>query len=91
MTSTRGVCSRVAQRAKAMGAELFVMDDGWFIGRDDDTGGLGDYEPDRKKLPEGVAGLARDVTKLGLASASGSSREAVNPKSRLLPRTRTGR
>lgn len=73
----------VARRAKAMGAELFVMDDGWFIGRDDDTGGLGDYEPDAKKLPEGVSGLAREVKKLGLGFGIWVEPEAVSPKSRL--------
>lgn len=73
----------VARRAKAMGAELFVMDDGWFVGRDDDTGGLGDYEPDTKKLPEGVSGLAREVKKLGLGFGIWVEPEAVSPKSRL--------
>lgn len=73
----------VAKRAKAMGTELFVMDDGWFVGRDDDTGGLGDYEPDAKKLPEGVSGLAREVKKLGLGFGIWVEPEAVSPKSRL--------
>lgn len=73
----------VAKRAKAMGAELFVMDDGWFVGRNDDTGGLGDYEPDTKKLPEGVSGLAREVKKLGLGFGIWVEPEAVSPKSRL--------
>ena len=73
----------VAKRAKAMGAELFVMDDGWVVGRDDDTGGLGDYEPDAKKLPEGVSGLAREVKKLGLGFGIWVEPEAVSPKSRL--------
>lgn len=73
----------VARRAKVMGAELFVMDDGWFVGRDDDTGGLGDYEPDAKKLPEGVSGLAREVKKLGLGFGIWVEPEAVSPKSRL--------
>ena len=73
----------MARRAKALGAELFVMDDGWFVGRDDDTGGLGDYEPDAKKLPEGVSGLAREVKKLGLGFGIWVEPEAVSPKSRL--------
>ena len=73
----------VAKRAKAIGAELFVMDDGWFVGRDDDTGGLGDYEPDTKKLPEGVSGIAREVKKLGLGFGIWVEPEAVSPKSRL--------
>lgn len=73
----------VARRAKDIGAELFVMDDGWFEGRNDDTGGLGDYAPDLKKLPDGVAGLADKVGKLGLGFGLWFEPEAVNPRSRL--------
>ena len=35
----------LAKRAADLGVELFVVDDGWFTGRDDDTGGLGDWTP----------------------------------------------
>ena len=73
----------LARRAKDIGAELFVMDDGWFEGRNDDTAGLGDYEPDAKKLPGGVAGLAKAVKKLGLDFGIWVEPEAVNPRSRL--------
>lgn len=39
---------------KNAGIELFVMDDGWFLGRNDDTSSLGDWEPTRKNCPEGL-------------------------------------
>ena len=48
----------LANRAKALGCELFVLDDGWLAGRDNDRAGLGDYTVNRKKLPEGLEGLS---------------------------------
>ena len=44
---------RLAKEAKQMGAELFVLDDGWFGARDDDKAGLGDYTVNQKKFPNG--------------------------------------
>jgi alpha-galactosidase len=41
----------VAERAAQMGVELFVMDDGWFHGRDIDNAGLGDWWPDARNSP----------------------------------------
>ncbi|MBI4928310.1 MAG: alpha-galactosidase, partial [Anaerolineae bacterium] len=38
--------ARLAEIAAGMGVELFVMDDGWFHGRNDDHAGLGDWWPD---------------------------------------------
>ena len=55
-----------ADAAAALGVERFVLDDGWFPGRDDDTGGLGDWHPDPKKYPDGLGPLVRHVTKLGV-------------------------
>ena len=49
-----------------MGIELLVVDDGWFVGRGDDTQALGDWTEDKKKLPGGFAGLAKDCKKLGV-------------------------
>src|SRR5206468_2508992 len=39
----------LAGRAAAIGVETFVVDDGWFVGRSDDAGGLGDWEVDPAK------------------------------------------
>ncbi len=52
--------------AAKLGAELFVLDDGWFGRRDADTRGLGDYDVNRKKLPGGLAGLADKCKQLGM-------------------------
>lgn len=56
----------LAQKAKDIGIELFVLDDGWFGQRNDDTSSLGDWYPNLEKLPEGVTGLAQKVCQLGL-------------------------
>ncbi len=40
--------------------ELFVLDDGWFGERNDDTAGLGDWVENPAKLPEGIAGDEAD-------------------------------
>lgn len=53
-------------KAKELGIELFVLDDGWFGKRDDDTSGLGDWYPNMKKLPEGISGLSRKIEAMGL-------------------------
>lgn len=42
---------RLAEVAAELGAEVFVVDDGWFAGRNDDRAGLGDWTPDRVKFP----------------------------------------
>ena len=64
----------LANRAKALGCELFVLDDGWFAGRDNDRAGLGDYTVNRKKLPEGLEGLSRHLKDRDFPSDSGLSR-----------------
>ena len=56
----------MATVARELGIELFVLDDGWFGKRDDDTTSLGDWFVDRRKLPDGIDGLARAIEALGL-------------------------
>lgn len=43
----------LAKQAKRLGMELFLLDDGWFGCRDDDTSSLGDWTPHPRKLPRG--------------------------------------
>lgn len=74
---------QLAKAGKEVGIELFVMDDGWFGSRDDDTQSLGDWEVNRKKLPDGVEGLARKVKDLGLDFGIWVEPEMVNVKSKL--------
>jgi len=73
----------LANRAKALGCELFVLDDGWFAGRDNDHAGLGDYTVNRKKLPEGLEGLSRHLKDRGLSFGLWFEPESVNPDSDL--------
>ncbi len=73
----------IAARAAGLGVELFVLDDGWFVNRSTDSGGLGDWEADRKKLPHGLAGLARRLKELGLDFGLWMKPEMVSVDSRL--------
>ena len=56
----------IAASARELGVELFVLDDGWFGARNDDTTSLGDWFVDRTKLPDGLDGVAKRITALGL-------------------------
>lgn len=56
----------IAKRAKEIGIELFVLDDGWFGKRNWDNSSLGDWYPNLEKLPEGISGLSRKIEAMGL-------------------------
>ncbi|MGP4005998.1 alpha-galactosidase [Streptomyces sp. 4N124] len=73
----------LAKAAAEIGAELFVVDDGWFTGRGDDTGGLGDWYPDPEAFPAGFDRFVADVRGLGLDFGLWVEPEAVSPGSRL--------
>lgn len=73
----------LAKTAADIGAELFVVDDGWFTGRADDTGGLGDWHPDPMAFPQGFGRFVEDVRALGLDFGLWIEPEAVSPGSRL--------
>ena len=73
----------LAKRAKRLGCELFVLDDGWFGARNDDHAGLGDYTVNRKKLPHGMDGLAKAVNKLGMEFGLWFEPECINENSEL--------
>ncbi len=73
----------MAAAAAELGVELFVLDDGWFGRRDDDTSSLGDWTVDARKLPSGLAALVARINDLGLAFGLWIEPEMVNPDSRL--------
>jgi alpha-galactosidase len=73
----------LARAAAAVGAERFILDDGWFRGRRDDTAGLGDWTPDPVKYPQGLQPLAAAVNALGLQFGLWVEPEMVNPDSDL--------
>ncbi len=72
--------------AKAIGMELFLLDDGWFgrkYPRDDDSQGLGDWIPDPKKLPNGLGALTRAAQERTMRFGIWLEPEMVNPRSEL--------
>ena len=73
----------LADRAKNLGCELFVLDDGWFGTRNDDKAGLGDYWVNKKKLPSGLEGLADKIRAKGMEFGLWFEPESVNPDSDL--------
>jgi alpha-galactosidase len=75
--------TELATAAADVGIERFVLDDGWFYRRDDDTRGLGDWWPDITKYPEGLGPLAAHVTKRGMEFGLWVEPEMVNPDSDL--------
>lgn len=73
----------IARDAKELGAELFVIDDGWFGNREDDFRGLGDWFPNRKKLPEGLKPLLETIKAMGLMTGLWVEPEMVSEDSQL--------
>lgn len=56
----------IANKAKDIGVDLFVLDDGWFRVRDCEIGSLGDWKVNKKKLPNGLNGLCEKINELGI-------------------------
>ncbi|MEO1137205.1 MAG: alpha-galactosidase [Pseudomonadota bacterium] len=74
---------RLADEAAAIGAERFVLDDGWFKGRHHDRTALGDWTPDPVKFPNGLRPLAEHVVAQGLEFGLWVEPEMVNEDSDL--------
>lgn len=76
----------LAELAAKAGAERFVLDDGWFSGRRDDTAGLGDWSVDAQVWPRGLRPLADHVHGLGMEFGLWFEPEMVNLDSELARR-----
>lgn len=74
---------RLAKKAADLGIELLVLDDGWFGKRNDDHSGLGDYTVNKKKLPQGLSGLAAKIENMGLKFGLWFEPEMISPDSDL--------
>lgn len=74
---------QIATKAAEFGAERFVLDDGWFGRRDDDTSGLGDWHLDKRKYPSGLSPLIDHVKAQGMGFGIWIEPEMVNPDSDL--------
>ena len=72
------VLGRLAERAAEVGVERFVLDDGWFHDRRDDTRGLGDWTVDPAVWPDGLEPLAEQVHALGMQFGLWFEPEMVN-------------
>ena len=72
--------------AADIGAERFVLDDGWFRGRHDDTTSLGDWYPDETKFPDGLGPIADYVHDKGMQFGLWVEPEMVSPDSDLFRR-----
>ena len=79
LTRLRGI----AERAARVGVERFVLDDGWFRHRRDDTAGLGDWWVDESVWPDGLDPLVSHVRGLGMQFGLWFEPEMVNPDSDL--------
>lgn len=73
----------LAEAGARVGVERFVLDDGWFLGRRDDTAGLGDWEADPAVWPDGLGPFIERVHGLGLQFGLWIEPEMVNPDSEL--------
>lgn len=71
----------IASRAADLGAERFVLDDGWFGNRDDDTRALSDWQVDPRKYPDGLKPLIDHVQGLGMRFGIWFEPEMINPDS----------
>ncbi|MES2006444.1 MAG: alpha-galactosidase [Bacteroidota bacterium] len=72
--------------ANKLGVDLFLLDDGWFgnkYPRDNDKAGLGDWQEDKTKLPNGLGYLVKEADKKGIKFGIWLEPEMVNPKSEL--------
>ncbi|PSL08491.1 alpha-galactosidase [Haloactinopolyspora alba] len=74
---------QLADVAAEIGAEVFVVDDGWFAGRHSDAAGLGDWTPDPDVFPDGLDPLVDGVRERGMRFGLWVEPECVNPDSDL--------
>ncbi|MEO5998593.1 MAG: alpha-galactosidase [Chitinophagaceae bacterium] len=78
--------SGIFDEAAKLGVDLFLLDDGWFANkypRNNDRAGLGDWEENTKKLPNGIAHLVKDAESKKVKFGIWLEPEMVNPKSQL--------
>ncbi len=77
--------------AKELGVDMFLLDDGWFANkypRNDDKAGLGDWQENKKKLPNGIGYLVQEAENAGVKFGIWVEPEMVNPKSELYEKHR---
>ncbi|MBE6055263.1 MAG: alpha-galactosidase [Clostridium sartagoforme] len=73
----------LAKEAANLGIELFVLDDGWFGERNDDTSSLGDWYVNESKLSKGLQGLCKEINSLGMEFGLWLEPEMISENSKL--------
>lgn len=73
----------LAAQAAALGMELFVLDDGWYGARKDESSSMGDWTDNREKYPEGIHALADHIKGLGMQFGIWMEPEMVSQNSEL--------
>ena len=71
---------------KKLGVDMFLLDDGWFANkypRNDDHAGLGDWQENKQKLPNGISSLVKEADINNVKFGIWIEPEMVNPKSEL--------
>lgn len=71
----------VGEYSKKIGAELVVIDDGWF--RNDDNEGLGDWKTIKEKFPNGIKEASDILHEQGLQFGLWFEPEMINERSEL--------
>lgn len=77
---------QLLKSTRELGVDLFLLDDGWFANkypRNDDHAGLGDWQENKSKLPNGISSLVKEAGKEGVKFGIWVEPEMVNPKSEL--------
>ncbi len=83
MKFKQSTLKKIIKSAQDLSLEMFVLDDGWFGRRTDDSKGLGDYDVNKKKLPSGLKGISKYANKHGLKFGLWFEPEMVNEDSEL--------
>ncbi len=75
--------TQLAAQAAELGMELFVLDDGWFGNRVDESSSMGDWFDNRQKYPDGIAALARKINAMGMKFGIWMEPEMISENSEL--------
>lgn len=77
---------KLLKDANELGVDLFLLDDGWFANkypRNSDRSGLGDWQVNKQKLPNGVGSLVKEAKNNDVKFGIWIEPEMVQPKSEL--------
>lgn len=77
---------QLLKNTKQLGVDMFLLDDGWFgnkYPRNDDRAGLGDWQENRQKLPNGISSIGHEADREGVKFGIWVEPEMINPKSEL--------